>query len=70
MREIVELFMDRESRDELGIGVIRDTIADGLFPGTSTLLTRARYLLFIPGVTSWRRARATRRGPSTTTSVD
>ncbi|GAA3881549.1 DUF6361 family protein [Tessaracoccus defluvii] len=48
MREIVELFLDRESRDELGIGVIRDAIADGLFPGTSTLLTRARYLLFIP----------------------
>ncbi|WP_284255187.1 DUF6361 family protein [Pseudolysinimonas kribbensis] len=48
MREIVHFFTDRESRDELGLGQIRDAISDGLFPGTSTLLTRARYLLFVP----------------------
>ena len=48
MREIIQLFSDRDSRDELGLGQIRDAISDGLFPGTSTLLTRARYLLFVP----------------------
>lgn len=48
MREFVRLNSDRESRDELGIGAIRDTISDGLFPGSSTLHTRARYLLLIP----------------------
>lgn len=48
MRDIIRLFSDRESRDELGLGQIRDAIADALFPGTSTLLTRARYLLFVP----------------------
>lgn len=48
MREIIRLFSDRDSRDELGLGQIRDAIGDGLFPGTSTLLTRARYLLFVP----------------------
>lgn len=48
MREIVRLFSQPESRDELGIGQIRDALADALFPGTSTLLTRARYLLFVP----------------------
>lgn len=48
MREIIRLFSDRDSRDELGLGQIRDAISDGLFPGTSTLLTRARYLLFVP----------------------
>lgn len=48
MRDIIRLFADRESRDELGLGQIRDAIADSLFPGTSTLLTRARYLLFVP----------------------
>lgn len=48
MRDIIRLFADRESRDELGLGQIRDAIGDGLFPGTSTLLTRARYLLFVP----------------------
>ncbi len=48
MREIIALFTDRDSRDELGIGQIRDALANGLFPGTSTLLTRARYALFVP----------------------
>lgn len=48
MRDIIRLFTERESRDELGLGQIRDAIADALFPGTSTLLTRARYLLFVP----------------------
>lgn len=48
VRDIIRLFSERESRDELGLGQIRDAIADALFPGTSTLLTRARYLLFVP----------------------
>lgn len=48
MRDIIRLFAQRESRDELGLGQIRDAIGDALFPGTSTLLTRARYLLFVP----------------------
>jgi hypothetical protein len=48
MRDIIRLFSERETRDELGLGQIRDAIADALFPGTSTLLTRARYLLFVP----------------------
>jgi Family of unknown function (DUF6361) len=47
-REILNLFSETESRDELGIGQIRDAFSDSLFPGTSTLHTRARYLLFIP----------------------
>jgi hypothetical protein len=48
MREIVNLFSLSESRDELGIGQVRDAFSDSLFPGTSTLHTRARYLLFVP----------------------
>lgn len=47
-REIIASFSERESRDELGIGQIRDALGDLLFPGTSTLHTRARYFLFIP----------------------
>ena len=47
-REIVAMFSQRESRDELGLGRIRDALSDTLFPGTSFLLTRARYLLFVP----------------------
>ena len=42
------LFQEREGRDELGLSAIRDSIADHLFPGTSTIQTRLRYKLFIP----------------------
>lgn len=42
------MFSEPESRDELGLGQIRDALSDTLFPGTSVLLTRARYLLFVP----------------------
>ena len=48
MMEVVSLFKIRETRDELGIGSIRDAFADLLFPGTSTLQTRAGYFLFVP----------------------
>jgi len=48
MNEIVRLFTQSESRDELGIGQVRDAFSNSLFPGTSTLHTRARYLLFVP----------------------
>lgn len=48
MREVINLFAQTESRDELGIGQVRDGFSDRLFPGTSTLHTRARYLLLIP----------------------
>ncbi len=33
--------------DELGFASVRDSISDTLFPGTSTLHTRLRYVLFI-----------------------
>jgi len=44
----IDLFRDKTTRDELGLGTIRDAIADVLFPGTSTIQTRARYFLFVP----------------------
>ena len=37
--KILNLFSETESRDELGIGTVRDSIADLLFPGTSTIHT-------------------------------
>jgi hypothetical protein len=49
-QRIMSLFQERESRDELGLGAIRDSIADHLFPGTSTIQTRLRYMLFIPWI--------------------
>lgn len=47
---ILALFRERDSRDELGLGAIRDSFSDKLFPGTSTIQTRLRYMLFVPWV--------------------
>lgn len=48
MLEIVDLFREHDTRDELGLGSIRDAFAGHFFPGTSTLMTRARYFLIVP----------------------
>lgn len=47
MLEVVDLFKERDTRDELGLGAIRDSFADQFFPGTSTVMTRARYFLLV-----------------------
>ena len=47
-QRILTLFKERDTRDELGFGPIRDAISDTLFPGTSTIHTRLRYMLFVP----------------------
>ena len=68
-REIIQMFSQPESRDELGLGQIRDALSDALFPGTSVLLTRARYLLFVPWL--YREgARLGREGPRLSSWVD
>lgn len=48
MLEVVDLFKEPGTLDELGIGAIRDALSDALFPGTSTIHTRLRYVLFVP----------------------
>jgi len=50
MLEVVRMFHEQDTRDELGIGVIRDAFSDFFFPGTSTIQTRAKYMLFIPWI--------------------
>ena len=47
MLEVVKLFEDSSTVDELGIGSVRDTFSNAFFPGTSTLHTRAKYFLFV-----------------------
>jgi hypothetical protein len=47
MLDVVDLFREHDTRDELGIGSVRDAFADLLFPGTSTIMTRARYFLLV-----------------------
>jgi hypothetical protein len=48
--QVVELLARPETRDELGLGAIRDAFANALFPGMSTVQRRARYFLFIPWI--------------------
>ncbi len=49
-RRILDLFSQEDSRDELGLGSVRDALADLMFPGTSTIQTRLRYMLFVPWI--------------------
>lgn len=50
MLEVVNLFREKGTLDELGFGTIRDTFSERFFPGTSTIQTRVRYFLFIPWI--------------------
>lgn len=59
VRELVAMFADKSTLDELGVGQIRDAFSDTLFPGLSTVQTRARYFLFVP----WAYRLATERAP-------
>jgi hypothetical protein len=49
-QDLASTLTEKETRDELGIGSIRDAIADRLFPGTSTIQSRARYFFFVPWI--------------------
>jgi hypothetical protein len=48
MLDAIDLFREQGTRDELGLSVIRDGLANLLFPGTGALQTRARYFFFVP----------------------
>jgi len=50
VRRVLDLFSEQGTVDELGVGSLRDTISNALFPGTSVLHTRLRYVLFIPWI--------------------
>ncbi|GJH14285.1 hypothetical protein CBA19CS11_35625 [Caballeronia novacaledonica] len=58
--QLLSLFNEPDARDELGIGGIRDSIADQLFPGTSTIQTRLRYVFFVPWLMEQLEARSIR----------
>ena len=48
MRRVLDLFNEQGTLDEMGLGSLRDALSDTLFPGTSYIHTRLRYVLFIP----------------------
>lgn len=50
MLEVVSAFSEKRTQDELGIGGVSYAFSEMLFPGTSTIQTRARYFLFIPWI--------------------
>ena len=45
---VIDMLGEPGTVDELGIGVVRDALADWLFPGISTIQTRPKYFLLIP----------------------
>lgn len=50
MLDAIDRFSEKDTRDELGLGSIRDGLSDLFFPGTNTIQTRARYFLFVPWI--------------------
>ena len=48
--ELLAVQQDKGTLDELGIGTVRDAIADHFFPPLSTIQTRAKYFLFVPWI--------------------
>jgi hypothetical protein len=47
---VVDMLSESGSVDELGIGSIRDAIADWLFPGISTIQTRPKYFIILTDI--------------------
>lgn len=50
IKELLEILKDSSSVDELGVGIVRDSISDLLYPGTSVLHTRAKYYILVPAL--------------------
>ncbi len=48
VKTVIDLLHVSDVVDELGIGTIRDCFSDTLFPGISTIQTRAKYFLTLP----------------------
>ncbi|TMO53742.1 DUF6361 family protein [Pseudoalteromonas phenolica] len=50
VRKVMAMMREPGTLDELGIGQIRDAYADLLFPGISTIQTRAKYFITVPRI--------------------
>ena len=49
-QSVIDSLREHDTRDELGIGTVRDALSDLLFPGTTTIQTRPKYFLLVPWV--------------------
>lgn len=50
MGDVIHLFREQDTRDELGLGSVRDAPANLRFPGTRTIETTAKCMLFVPWI--------------------
>jgi len=50
VRAVLDLLRKPGVVDELGVGGVRDSISDTLFPGISTIQTRAKYFVLVPRI--------------------
>ena len=48
--EVMSLLSEPGTVDELGIGPIRNAFSDALFPGITTIMTRAKYFMIVPNI--------------------
>lgn len=48
VRNVIKLLSETGTMDEIGVGVVRDAFSEILFPGTTTVQTRAKYFLIVP----------------------
>jgi hypothetical protein len=46
--KVIELLKEDGTVDELGVGVIRNSLSDAMFSGITTIQTRAKYFFIIP----------------------
>lgn len=47
---VIDMLTEKGILDELGVGIIRDSIADLLVPGISTIQTRPKYFILLPQI--------------------
>jgi len=47
---VIELLKPDGTVDELGVGVIRNSLSDAMFPGITTIMTRAKYFFIVPRI--------------------
>ena len=66
LRQILDLFNEKGTIDEMGLATIRDLFADALFPGLNTFQTRLKYVLFVP----WMYQILETRGSTTRKNID
>lgn len=66
VRTVIDLLSAPGVVDELGIGVVRDSFADRMFPGLSTIQTRAKYFtLTALLIRDYQESERTKRNPRT-----